>query len=555
MRKVLLILVMLAVVQTAGLSLAQTLDPVPPTPMETPAAPSSPPVQNPKDRLPFKVLFRGVDAIIKEVYWSIIDLPPDAPLNEVNAELVRLQVLNFLLRAGYTAATVEVSIDKKKEYLMVTVDEGRIDMIIVEGQGTISTIQFNFLLNMTHRVFNKYYVERHIEQFKKMNGLASMTYELREKTADSHSGMQIDLTRLLANPKDSAARHPLPRRWDLIFTVEKTEWATGFSGGLDDLSSSGLSLAFGYRGAGLFFDQDRWDVGLLGGGTLRKDLEDDSNYMAPNRARVATRYFSPPITSPSLRLQLSLLSDLQGTQRKEFLLEEYFTETLEAGLGLYWHLGDTSYVTFGGGWQSKYLFGVDQLENPPVVLEANERHRPFVASQLDLELGKASLRSDQRHSLGFEGRHYWGETDSYDRFRATYELPIRFGWHQLWLKASATKLWGEVPVGDEEKIDRRYVRGVFNERYFVREVASASAEFRYSLIRDQFKLSLFTDFACFGGQAHVDDSNDLRWAGSAGPGINVLLLDAFQLDIYYAFGLNNDNEFEYGFITAFEKAF
>lgn len=555
----------------ASTSWAQPVPAEPPTTAEPLSATASGPVadepakepleqrlatRNPKDLLPFKIMLRGNDALVKEVYWSIIELPADAKLNEESAALVSAQILKFLIGAGYVLAEVETFVDTKKGHLLVTIDEGRLDMIVIEGQGTVSTIQLNFLLNMTHRVFNKFYVDRHVEQFKQLYNAKTLTYELRRKPEGEHTGVQIDLTKLLANPKDASARNPLARRWDLIFTVEKKEWGTGFSAGLDNLSSNGLSIAFGYRGAGLFARSDRWDFGLLGGGTLRNDLVDESTYVAPTRGKVQLRYFSPPITSDSLRLLLALGSDLQGTQRKEFLLEEYFTETLEASLSLYWNLGQASFITLGGGWQSKYLFGVEQLEAPPVVLEPNERHRPFVVTQLDVELGKPSLRADQRHHLALEGRHYFGDSDSYDRFRAAYVLPLRFGWHQLWLKAMATKLWGEVPIGDEERIDGRYIRGVFNEKYFVKEAGAASAEFRYSLTRDQLKLALFADFAFFTGQAHaVDATDDLRWAAAAGPGVNLLLFDAFQLDLYYSFGLNSDEEFEYGFVTAFEKAF
>ena len=59
-------------------------------------------------------------------------MPPEAQPTASNARLVRARLLDFLKRAGYELAKVKAK--PQGTHIMVDIDEGRVDKVIVLGQ-------------------------------------------------------------------------------------------------------------------------------------------------------------------------------------------------------------------------------------------------------------------------------------------------------------------------------------------------------------------------------------------------------------------------------------
>ena len=79
-------------------------------------------------------------------------------------------------------------------------------------------------------------------------------------------------------------------------------------------------------------------------------------------------------------------------------------------------------------------------------------------------------------------------------------------------------------------------------------------EYRWSLTRDLFKVSIFHDAAVFEFAASPDQE-ELTFVNAFGVGVHALALDAFQFDVYYSFGFSSDEQFDYGLAAGFQKVY
>src|SRR5690349_5173828 len=80
------------------------------------------------------VIFSGNLILNDEVYLAVLDLPPNFVPVKSGAPLVRSRVLTFLHRAGYELARVETAVDSDR--VLVDIDAGRVEKIILRGQGS-----------------------------------------------------------------------------------------------------------------------------------------------------------------------------------------------------------------------------------------------------------------------------------------------------------------------------------------------------------------------------------------------------------------------------------
>jgi hypothetical protein len=155
------------------------------------------------------------------------------------------------------------------------------------------------------------------------------------------------------------------------------------------------------------------------------------------------------------------------------------------------------------------------------------------------------------------------DAEDFARADFDYQWVGGFGWHDLVLRSHGAWLFqgDAVPFDEQEPVGGRYVRGVFGGRDHARKAVAASLEFRLSLARDLFKLSVFGDLALYGRLEPRDDAGATVWdegfmlASSFGLGFHALILDTLQLNLYYAFGLDLVAEFDHGLAASLIKAF
>ena len=75
------------------------------------------------------------------------------------------------------------------------------------------------------------------------------------------------------------------------------------------------------------------------------------------------------------------------------------------------------------------------------------------------------------------------------------------------------------------------------------------------MTRDLFKLAVFADAAVFEQPGRNRAESRIMFAGSTGGGINLLVLDTVQANMYYAVGIDSDLRFDHNLVLSVRKAF
>ena len=500
-------------------------------------------------RLPIQ--FHGNQVIIDEIYRSQIKLGPRAKINKRTAATIQSQLTAFLRRSGYSLAWVRCK--PVSGAIRVEIDEGRLERIVFLGRSTINTLRMKMEFDLPFQVFNRPLLERKLNYLKERHGLSAVYYQLVSLAQVDHPGPQLDQIADL----NTNWIFPKKGRYELrIHMGGGGRWRLGSGIDLEYDFPDGFVFGGHYRGRGLIFDSDRFILGASVGLKFRSDILDGHDYLALSRLVAQKRWYTPSLVGDGFRPFIWFRSALESRQRSDLLLEIYYRERLECSLNLSLDLGDLFQISIGSGVEGRFIFGVEQDAAAAEKVGDRAQLRPFVASRIEANFQPNLLRLDRRHRLVLDVRQTWLEgVESFGKARFFYSKVFGIGWHDLRFRANGAWLWGKVLFEDEEHVGGRYVRGVFGDRYFVKRVFGLSLEFRFSLVRDVVKVGAFSDLAVLGKLDRINDTDEACFATSSGFGFHLLILDAFQFDLYYGIGFAIDEDVQHGPSASLKKVF
>jgi hypothetical protein len=256
---------------------------------------------------------------------------------------------------------------------------------------------------------------------------------------------------------------------------------------------------------------------------------------------------------------LTARGELTSRQRPDIGLESYYATRAQLTLGLSYDLFRGATVALSLGAEELDVFSlrpVDEAAGPAAGVGPSSTLRPYLSGTAHLIFDADEIRRDRRTELEFSGRHFpRGAGRGYGITSYRVQRVNEVGWHDLWLTSRGAWLWGTVPFIEEQSVGGLHVRGVFDERFYAKHVASGGLEVRFSLTRDIYKVGGFADVAVFGEMDRGGGSEKVRVVGGVGPSFHALIADVFQLDLYYAIGLAGHGEAERGFTAALKQAF
>jgi hypothetical protein len=500
---------------------------------------------------PPEIHIHGNYLLSEEIYRAIVYLPPGAAADEATAQVVVRQLISFLYRAGFVLALVEARVQDNA--IEVEVDEGRLDKIVFLGVSSLMTLRLKLELELPHHIYNQASLNRQLQHFSKKYNFHDLTYKLVPTSPIKHVGPQLpNLWTIQGHDLIPPESH-----YELWITIGSKEWGTGFGIDFSYDFPDGLEPGINYKSENLFFDGDRWQAEAVVGGKLRNHLDNGQPYPVLSRLKAEGRYYSPPLFGIGFRPFIWLVSDLVSRQRADLEIDIYYSEILEGSLDLGYEIVPGLLVFAGGGVGQRYFAGLTQTKDATIPVSAPNQFRPFILGRLEWLMNPNELHRDNRHVFSLEGRHFWPTPGGQlDRLSAHYQKMFNIGWNDLRLKTGGVWLLGKgVEFDDEEPVGGRYVRGVFGDRYYVRRVANLSVEFRLSISRDLYKISVFHDLAVFGALDDMRQNETFKLADSFGLGFHILILDLFQLDLYYAFGFDSDKNFDHGVAVSLTNVF
>ena len=506
------------------------------------------------EQTPVEVDFFGNQVLPDEVYLAVLERPA-APATPQLAAAMAERVEIFLHQAGYTLATAEGQVREGR--IVILVNEGLLEKVVFRGRLTFQMIRLKLALDLPRDVFNQPYLDRQLAALSSQIGIDAPQYALVPTAVVDHVGPQVDSLGPLGTLKGTALLHPR-HQFELHLYFKEREWPTG--PGLDVRVTyfDGFELGANYQGRGLIFADNLWRVGVMGGAGVRQDLESHAYYVFPTRLYVESQWYTPAIAS--VRSFVWLRGEGLARQRWDLGLENYVTTNseLSANIQVRPFLPLRLFIGFGLG--HFYLFGERGAGwGPPPTEVASEprRWRGFVQFGLEWVLDTGDARWDRRHAMSLDGR-LWANLEqinqvAYGEVKLRWQKVEALGWHDLWFKVRGTLLTGDVLFPFEEPLGE-HLRGVFGD-IFARAAGSASAEFRFSLTRDLFKLGLFVDAAAWGQLDAQRAEQTPRLGVSFGPTFHALIEGMFQVDLGVSFGFLSTGRFSTGLHAALIKVF
>jgi hypothetical protein len=532
-------------------------------------------VLNPPDKPP-KLVFAGNRVLSNDVYIAALGLKAFKADAETAADIQR-RLANFLREAGYELSSVHcIAHDNQID---IGINEGRLEKIVYRGRLSVQSLQFTFALELPHEVFNRPELERQTKALEERLNIGKIWFVLVPTAQVTHYGFQLEKLPEIRGFELLHEREP----WELHFFFTEYEWGNGV--GIDVKSSytDGLELGVNYMKQSLLLDDDRVRFAVSGGLGLRNRLADNGIYPFFSRTAFDVRWYSPPVFA-DVRPAVILKGDLIARQEIDRLiqLENYYAGTASGSFNLSAVAAAGLTVSFGTGVQWRRIWGLK--ENPgwiiPPTVHFTEEVRAFFEGKLDFVFDPNNNRTDRWHLFSAEAITF-APASVFKKGKLTdpwfgsvhfhYQNVIPFGWHDLWVRARGRSLFGQpgspndsVSFHDEDSV-AEYNHGIFGNK-FIRRGVSAELEFRFSITRDLFKISLFHSIFAFGevtdrGQILLDGSKVFAYSetprlGTAiGPGFHALIEGMFQLDIYGSFGVLNNGMFAANATLILNKVF
>ncbi len=493
---------------------------------------------------------KGLVALNEFLLRAALDLPRRVSADPAAVTELESRVRTFLHEAGYELATVRA--ESQDNNVVLTIDEGKLDKIVVRDRSSFETLRLKLELALPGSVFNRPLLEQQLLALKKKYKLTSARYRLvpveRSPERDEILGPLKDVSGI-------EAFVPEPGHWELHLFIEKRDWQTGWHLNLRLGPPDGARIDTAYQGGSLLLQDDRWSLGV----GLGARIERPGNGPFPSRVLTDARYFTPSLIFPGLRPSISGSFDLRGRRRRDVNLERFFYIEGGGSLGLTVEVDRVLFVGMGAGLQTRHTFGLE-LEDPlmPFALtRPSAALRTYLLGEIALTFDPSEPRRDHRHTVEGEVAYFLPnpDQDALARMRLRHRIPFFFGFHELRFRTQALLLAGDALFTDEEPLDNSFVRGVFGDRYSVRQALGLATEFRISLARDVYKVSLFSDLALFGHIDRATQASTPALATSSGFGFHALILDAVQLDVYFGIGLDSAANVDLGIALWLVQAF
>lgn len=506
------------------------------------------------------VVFEGNIVLVDEVYLEVLNMPADAKADDETARDVETVLLDFLRGAGYVLATVQCEILEDK--IHVTIDEGRLSKIILRGKSPTVLLAYRARINLPGDVFNRPQLERILQSFYPSNTEGQFDYELVPSLEKPHVGPQVDITKIVPGQPPLVEGDRYDLHIDLSKDPEKAEGAR-LSVAIDN---NGYRLGLGYTFASLLGERDRWDLDAQLGFKRFDNLRENGGYLAPNRAIGRVRYYTPPIVGQSIRPLFEVREDMLRRQRQDLGVQSYYFNRLDGSLSISVEPENAEFNA-GFGFQFRNLSNVQNIPlaeiAPPQLYIADRITEekgftnilPFVNVAGVMSFDRIVARRDKAHRLSGEARYFLGTDGGFGTFFLDYQKVWEFGWNELWLSGNIGIVQGSFSIADTIPMSGTYVRGVYSDQFYFDRVVSVGLEYRFSLTRDLFKLSIFNEAALFREDVRAGRGPQPEIVNAFGPGLHVLVLDTLQLDVYGSFAVSTPRGFDSGLTIRIRRAF
>lgn len=508
------------------------------------------------EKLP-NVVIAGNEIVPTEMLCQVLCVTRTSEITRELAARVRREMLQYYYKRGYTLARVWTKIHEKK--LFISVDEGKLDKVIIRGRGSAISVLIKWLLDIPYDVYNKGLVESQLAAIQKRLGLGHVSHYIIRSEKKKDVGFQLSDWGVDIFQQKRAL-------FEMHIQIAKTE-GTGPGFGVQTVPGLGVVPSVSYTARGVFFDDaaDKVKLRLRNGYDLRKRINGSSRNLSFTHVQGYGRYDFPAIKD-LVRFYSEDYVEMSSYKRPDLPLDEYWRFVVHASLNVAFDIDDTISIWLGGGVEYINIFSIRHVPEDTFEMEPFDNRRFFGGFGLDFNFSPEELRLDRLHTLNLKYEFYSLKVSKYHRVSGLYHWLKPVGYDDMIVQLKMTYTIGSTPFYEEVPIGGKLMRNFFKGDYYIDRAGWASFEYRFSLWKDILKVSLYGNVAGFGQIAHDKDamkqgtytdafeSDEAAFAVSGGPGFHWLILDIFQFDIYACFGWA-PNGYEISYFFEFMKVY
>ncbi len=490
-----------------------------------------------------KIEFRGNEVITEEVYWQVLEYAGylSAPLEPAaKAAWIQSRVSQFLIKSGYELAVVSAAADGEK--IVVEIDEGHLDKILIINTDSWTAIQLRFLFELPGRVFNRPLLERKIRAVLEETNIVSAYYKIAPTDTVEHRGYQLEDPDIIRGVSFLKPGEP----HELRIYLKKGDWSQGIKAGLGYKAPDGIYLNGELRYPRFIIDNDSLRLKANFGVRPSGFGKVPGNPIGISSAGFLGKWMSPKIID-DLRTAVLLSASLEARPREDISLLGYFYAPIRLGGQLEYELGLLN-LSLGAGIEQRFMFSPDIVEGEMApILAVTDRSdlQLFVRGTASLWFNKQSLRRDRMHRIDLmaEGSlSLINSTENMYRLQLDYQVNKMLGFDEARLKFKSLWMNGGVPFYLEQAMGQGFLRAAFLGEIYNRKATALRLAYRFSLSRDTLKLGLFNDAVIYEGLDKLRQDTGVQFIDNLGVSLHFLIYDTFQFDIYAGAGLSTEGE-------------
>ncbi len=495
---------------------------------------------------PSYVEIRGNVALPEDVYLTVLSLTSSTA--SVTPARVENVLTHFLHDSGYEIAVVTARLSD--HHIAVDVDEGRLDKVIFVGESSASALRLQLAVDLPGHIYNRPLLEKKLAAVIEATDVISARYDIVPVEEVEHPGIQLPDPGLIPGVKIFRPGEPHELRIHLLHEG----WVRGIDATFGLRAPDGLFLRAGYKHGGLFADRDEAEVGGRIAVRIVDALAAANARLGLSEASVRLAWFTPPFAADTLRALFTLEALTLGARRRDLGIRSYLQSPLRASLDFQLSLLRSFALGLGFGFEQRFLYALHDEKDVPrdPLVDATPRHeaRLFGLFEADAVFNPEELRRDRKHELSLRVRALSASTQEAPpivELSLDWQKMLALGWDELWFGVDGVALFGDVPFYDERSLGDPFLRTTFS-RLYVKKAGAVHLEYRLSLSRDIFKISLYDDFAVYHDEK-------VRVVDELGLGLHLLVIDTFQLSAFLGGGLNSMKELDVGVGLEAKQAF
>lgn len=422
---------------------------------------------------------------------------------------------------GYAAARGWTRVEG--DHVDIEIDEGHIGRVMFRGPNALVRLIMSQAVVLPGDVYEEAIVEAQLRRLEELRGIHGVAWSVREG--------------------DEWVRQQIPgavRAQVLVVEVETVQ-PIGFGVGIGFDPLYGLLVSPSWARPDVAAPGDRLEIAASVAFPVKEYLFETEPRPRWVYGDLDVEYRMRTIGASSVAPRFGAYGALVQTPRIDRGLEQLMVESSLLRVELVFTRSERWIASAGGfASQSAVLrtLWFDEADPSAVVPPAlDDVFRAGVTAGLEGLPASSLIRVDLRPRIGLDAALGWSSANEpYAKIVGDVRGAARLRSNLLLLGLHAGLVGGDVRVYDALRVGGKRQRVIFADLYYSRALAQAEADLRFKIVRD-LQIGALYQHTIFEDTLADPTRPVFAWTNAFGPGVHLLLVDQFAIDVYWVMGL------------------